>query len=130
MYLRGAQICLTRDDVDNADRLIAEADSLTEKGFEIYLRPEIHRMRGECYLARGDLAAADDCISNALQIARQNEVKMHELRAAVSLARLRRAQGRSPTDARAELATVYDWFTEGFDTPDLQDAKALLDELS
>ncbi len=55
---------------------------------------------------------------------------MYELRATMSLANLRLAQGRPPAEARVELATIYDWFTEGFDTPDLKDAKALLDELS
>ena len=130
MYLRGARVCLTRGDVENADRLIAEADSLTEKGFDVPSQPEVLRMRGECHLARGDLAAADDYISSALQITRQNEVKMYELRATMSLARLRLAQGHPAADARTELASVYDWFTEGFDTPDLKDAKALLDELS
>ncbi len=127
--LRGAQTCLTRGDVDDAYRLVAEAESLTEQGFEVYMHPEVLRMRGECHLARGDLAAADDCISKALQITRQNEVKMYELRATMSLARLRLAQGCPSADARTELASVYDWFTEGFDTPDLKDAKALLEEL-
>jgi class 3 adenylate cyclase/tetratricopeptide (TPR) repeat protein len=130
MYLRAAQVCLTRGDIENADRLIAEADSLNKKGFDVFVQPEVSRMQGECHLARGDLDAADDCISTSLQITRQNEVKMYELRATMSLAHLRLAQGRPPAEARVELATIYDWFTEGFDTPDLKAAKALLDELS
>jgi predicted ATPase len=130
MYLRAAQVCLTRGDIENADRLTAEADSLTKKGFDVFVQPEVSRMQGECHLARGDLDAADDCISTALQITRQNEVKMYELRATMSLARLRRAQSLPASDARTELAAVYDRFTEGFDTQDLRDAKALLDELS
>ncbi|MDH3738516.1 MAG: hypothetical protein OER92_04925 [Alphaproteobacteria bacterium] len=130
MYLRGAQVCLTRGDFENADRLTAEADTLTKKGFDVSSQPEVFRMQGECHLARGDLAAADDCISTALHITRQNEVKMYELRATMSLARLRLAQGRPPGEARVELATIFDWFTEGFDAPDLKNAKALLDELA
>jgi predicted ATPase len=64
----------------------------------------------------------------ALSIAREQEAKLWELRAATSLARLRREQGRR-AEARDLLAPVHGWFTEGFDTPDLKDAKALLDEL-
>jgi predicted ATPase len=65
----------------------------------------------------------------ALTIAVEQEAKLWELRAAVSLARLRRDQGRH-AEARDLLAPVYNWFTEGFDTPDLKEAKALLDELA
>ena len=64
----------------------------------------------------------------ALSIAKEQEAKLWELRATVSLARLRRDQGR-PAEARDLLAQVYGWFTEGFATPDLKEAKALLDEL-
>jgi predicted ATPase len=69
-----------------------------------------------------------NCIASALSIAAEQEAKLWELRAAVSLARLRRDQCRYP-EARALLAPVYDWFTEGFGTPDLKEAKSLLDEL-
>jgi predicted ATPase len=65
----------------------------------------------------------------ALSIARDQEAKLWELRAAVSLARLRGDQGRC-AEARDLLAPVYGWFTEGFDTPDLKEARALLDELT
>jgi predicted ATPase len=68
-------------------------------------------------------------VINGAKIARAQEAKLWELRAVVSLARLWRDQGRY-TDARDLLAPVYRWFTEGFDTPDLKDAKALLDELT
>ena len=66
---------------------------------------------------------------HALSIAEEQEAKLWELRAAVSLARLRRDQGRR-AEARDLLAPVYGWFTEGFDTPDLKEAKALLNELT
>ena len=72
--------------------------------------------------------AAEDLYRKALSIAAEQEAKLWELRAAVNLARLRHDQGR-PAEARNFLAPVYAWFTEGFDTPDLKEAKALLDEL-
>jgi len=92
--------------------------------------PEIHRLRGELTgrLPYSDPAKAEDSFRTALAIAREQGTRGYELRAAVSLARLRRDQGRR-TEARDLLAPVYGWFTEGFDTPDLKEAKALLDEL-
>ena len=83
------------------------------------------RRKGSSY---PDPAKAEDSFRTALAIAREQGTRGYELRAAASLARLRRDQGRR-TEARDLLAPVYGWFTEGFDTPDLQEAKALLDEL-
>ena len=80
-------------------------------------------------LRRGQVDAAEGVYRKALSIAREQEAKLWELRAAVSLARLRRDQGRC-AEARDLLAPVYGWFTEGFDTPDLKEAKSLLDELT
>ena len=80
-------------------------------------------------LRQGHSQAAEELYAKALSIAREQEAKLWELRAAVSLAQLRRDQGRR-AEARDLLAPVYGWFTEGFDTPDLREAKALLDELS
>ena len=79
-------------------------------------------------LRRGRSEAAEQLYRKALSIAQEQEAKLWELRAAVSLARLRRDQCRR-TEARDLLAPVYAWFTEGFDTQDLKEAKALLDEL-
>jgi predicted ATPase len=79
-------------------------------------------------LRQGDSEAAEELYRRALSIAREQEAKMWELRAAMSLARLSHDQGRR-AEARDLLAPVYGWFTEGFDTPDLKEAKALLDEL-
>jgi predicted ATPase len=79
-------------------------------------------------LRRGNSEAAEELYRKALSIAREQGAKLWELRAAVSLARLRRDQDRR-AEARDLLAPVYSWFTEGFDTPDLKEAKALLDEL-
>jgi predicted ATPase len=98
---------------------------------------EVYRLRGELLLAqhasgqtppamRVEEAAA--CFQRALALARQHQARAWELRAATSLARLWQQQGRFEA-ARAVLAPVYSWFTEGFDTADLQQAKALLDEL-
>jgi predicted ATPase len=76
-------------------------------------------------LRQGDAEAAEELYRKALSIARGQEAKLWELRAAMSLARLRRDQGRH-AEARELLAPVYNWFTEGFDTQDLIEAKALL----
>jgi len=79
-------------------------------------------------LQQGHSQAAEEQYCKALGIAAEQGAKLWELRAAASLARLRRDQGRH-AEARDLLALVYGWFTEGFDTPDLKEAKALLDEL-
>ena len=76
-----------------------------------------------------DAAKAEACFERALAVARAQQAKSWELRAAMSMARLWRDQGKWD-DARELLAPVYGWFTEGFDTPDLKQAKALLDELT
>ena len=95
---------------------------------ERWLEAELNRHKGQLLLQQGHTKTAEEFYQKALSIAREQEAKLWELRAAVSLARLRRGQGRR-TEARDLLAPVYGWFTEGFDTPDLKDAKALLDEL-
>src|SRR5262249_31064000 len=91
---------------------------------------EIHRLRGELTgrLPHPDPAKAEDSFRTALAIAPEQGTRSYELRAAVSLARLRRDHGRH-AEAGDLLRPVYGWFTEGFDTPDLKEAKALLDEL-
>ncbi len=75
-----------------------------------------------------DAPQAEACFQQALIVARCQQAKSWELRTAMSLARLWQRQGK-PAEARQLLAKVYDWFTEGFDTPDLEDARALLDAL-
>jgi predicted ATPase len=92
------------------------------------MAPELHRRKGRLLLD-GNLAAAEELYRKALSIAVEQEAKLWELRAVVSLAQLRRDQGHC-AEARDPLAPVYGWFTEGFDTPDLKEAKALLDQLS
>jgi class 3 adenylate cyclase/predicted ATPase len=109
------------------DDALAQAAVSGERGWDA----EIHRLRGEltARLPHPDPAKAEESFRTALAIAREQGTRGYELRAATSLARLWREQGRR-TEARDLLAPVYGSFTEGFDTADLKDAKALLDELA
>jgi predicted ATPase len=92
---------------------------------------ELYRLQGELLLARSaeQYAEAETCFCQALDIALHQQAKSWELRAAMSLSRLWQRQGKRD-EARELLAPIYGWFTEGFDTADLQEAKALLAELS
>jgi predicted ATPase len=94
-----------------------------------YYDAELHRLRAEILLDKDADAAPEALFGQALEIARRQEAKTFELRAATSLARLWQRQGKRAA-ARTLLAPLYAWFTEGFDTQDLIDAKALLEELS
>jgi len=96
---------------------------------ELYYRPEIFRLRGELQLKKGQAKQAEADFREALALARTMNAKAWELRAALSLARLLRDTGRRD-EARTMLADIYNWFTEGFDTADLSDAKVLLDQLA
>jgi predicted ATPase len=111
--------------------LVAEAQAFVAKAGQRAAEPELYHRKGELLLARSpsNQAEAEASFHAALDAARGQSAKSYELRAATSLARLRQQQGRKD-EARALLAPVYDWFTEGFDTRDLKDAKALLDELA
>ena len=94
------------------------------------LEAELHRLRGEALLAgAGTVSAAETAMQKGIDIARRQNAKSWELRGAMSLARLRRQQGR-PQEAAALLAPILGWFTEGFDTADLKEAKTLLDKLT
>jgi predicted ATPase len=110
--------------------LIAEAQEFVAKTGERMAEAELHRIKGELLLAQSpcDQVGAETSFREALDVARRQSAKSDELRAATSLARLWQQQGRRQ-EARDLLAPVYDWFTEGFDTRDLKDAKALLEEL-
>jgi tetratricopeptide (TPR) repeat protein len=94
-----------------------------------YLEVDVLRVRGDLLNATGDRTAAEESYHRALAVAQSQTAKTLELRAATSLARLWRNQGKR-TEARDALAPVYGWFTEGFSTPVLQEAKALLEELT
>ena len=98
---------------------------------ERWCEADVHRIAGEIALKlpEPDTAKAEEHFERAFAVARQQQAKSWELRAAMSLARLWRDQGKVQ-QARELLAPVYGWFTEGFDTRDLKDAKALLDALS
>ena len=98
---------------------------------ETWCEAEVARGAGEVALLgpKKDTAEAQRYFERALSVARQQQAKSCELRAAISVARLWRDQGK-PKQARELLAPVYGWFTEGFDTLDLKEAKALLDELT
>jgi predicted ATPase len=116
---------------DDAWQRIFEAFEEMEKGGEVQHQAEINRVAGEIALLSPeiDVAKAERYFEKALAVARQQQAKSWELRAAMSLARLWRDQGK-PQQARELLAPVYGWFTEGFDTLDLKEAKALLEELA
>ena len=116
---------------DDAWRCIGEAMTALEKANERWFEAEVHRLAGEIALKspQPDTAKAQAYFERALAVARQQQAKSWELRAAMSLARLWRDQGKVQ-QARELLAPVYGWFTEGFDTRDLKDAKALLEELA
>jgi predicted ATPase len=105
-----------------------DALQIAERTGERWLEAELYRHKGRLLLRKGHPEAAEELYCKALSIARQQEAKMWELRAAASLARLRRDQGRR-SEARDLLAPVYGWFTEGFEMPDLKEAKALLETL-
>ncbi|MFQ5972389.1 MAG: AAA family ATPase [Alphaproteobacteria bacterium] len=117
--------------VDEGLDTVSKALELVERTGEHSWEAEIHRMRGELLLraSSGGGAGAEACFERALAIAREQGTRSLELRAATSLARLWQTGARRDT-ARDLLAPVYNWFTEGFGTRDLKDAKALLDELA
>jgi predicted ATPase len=118
-------------ELDHALRCIDEATTAMQTSKQLWCEAETNRIAGEISLLspKRDAARAEAYFERALTIAQQQQAKSWELRAAVSLARLWRAQGKVQ-QARELLAPVYGWFTEGFDTRDLKDAKALLDELA
>jgi predicted ATPase len=113
--------------IGELDRFLAEAQSTGEHWSDA----ELYRIRGELLLKRdpANTAPAEDAFSTAITIAQQQRARSFELRAAMSMARLWRDQGKRE-EARDLLAPVYGWFTEGFDTLDLKEVKALLEELA
>jgi predicted ATPase len=110
---------------------MGEAMDILKTAKERWFEAEANRTAGEIALKspEPDAAKAEAYFEHALSIARQQQAKSWELRAAMSMARLWRDQGKRD-EARNLLAPVYGWFTEGFDTRDLKEAKGLLDELA
>jgi predicted ATPase len=116
---------------DDAWRSVGEAQTALQTTKERWYEAEVNRITGELALQspERDAAKAQACFEHALSVARQQQARSWELRAAMSMARLWRDQGKRD-QARELLAPVYGWFTEGFDTLDLKEAMALLDELA
>jgi DNA-binding winged helix-turn-helix (wHTH) protein/tetratricopeptide (TPR) repeat protein len=115
-------------------RVVEEGLAVGDRNRELYYHAELYRLKGELLMqsnmrGRASVAeSAENCFHQAIQLAQSQKAKSLELRAAMSVARLHKNQGRSG-EAQERLSRVYDAFTEGFDTPDLREAKALLDEL-
>ena len=118
-------------DVENGLTLIAEGLAQVDRTGERTCEAELHRLIGELLLVRDmpGTSAAESAFRRAIEISQQQSAKSWELRATSSLARMLAKQGRRD-EARTMLAEIYNWFTEGFDTADLRDARTLLDELS
>jgi len=114
--------------IDDAWRCVGEAMTTMETNKEKWFETEVNRVAGEVVLKSLDTVKAEAYFHRALEVARQQQAKSSELRAAMSIARLWRSQGK-PQQARELLAPIYGWFTEGFDTLDLKEAKALLEQL-
>jgi predicted ATPase len=121
----------TAGQVQEGLQVLDEALALVDQSGERYWEAELYRRKGELLLQSGDRGAepgAEVCFQQALAVARRQQAKALELRAALSLSRLWHQQGQR-TEVYQLLAEVYGWFTEGFATADLQAARALLDEL-
>jgi predicted ATPase len=126
-----AEVCAHLGQTEDGLQALAEAHTLVEQHEERYWEAEISRLWGVLLLRQPGTpqAEAEAWLQRALDVARRQEAKSLELRAAMSLSRLWQQQGKQ-VEARELLAPIYGWFTEGFDTPDLQEAKALLQELT
>jgi predicted ATPase len=128
---RLAEACGNSGQAEEGLRLLVEALGHVDHTGERYYEAEVYRLKGELLLRQAvpDAPQAEACFQRALVVARRQQAKSWELRVALSLSRLWQQQGKR-AEARQILAEVYGWFTEGFDTPDLQEAKVLLDELA
>jgi adenylate cyclase len=126
-----AEACGEADRLDEGLSALTEALATADEHENRHYEAEMHRLKGELLLKQDDstAAAAQHCFERAVEIARRQSAKSLELRATMSLARLLAKQGRR-NEGRTMLAEIYNWFTEGFDTPDLKNAKALLEELA
>jgi TolB-like protein/Tfp pilus assembly protein PilF/predicted ATPase len=123
------EACGTEGQIAEGLSLLAEALAFAEQSGERFFEAEIYRLRGELLLkSEAPQAEVEECWRQAIKVAQRQQAKSPELRAVMSLARLRQRQGKI-AEARRMLAEIYNWFTEGLDTADLQEAKALLEEL-
>jgi predicted ATPase len=130
-----AEACGTHGQVEEGMRVMAEALAAVDKTGERFYEAELYRLKGQLTLqstVQGLKAKTEEeaeaCFHKAVEIARRQQAKSLELRAVMSLSRLWQQQGKQQ-EAHEVLAEIYGWFTEGFDTKDLQEAKALLEEL-
>ena len=123
-----AGACEIAGQIEEAVILLDDAMQIVDRTGERWFLAELNRHKGQLLLRQGQSEAAEELYLKALSIAREQEAKLWELRAAMSLARLRRDQGRR-AKARELLTPVYNWVTEGFDTQDLKEARSLLEEL-
>jgi tetratricopeptide (TPR) repeat protein len=123
-----ARACEIAGQIEESLTLLDDALQIVERTGERWFAAELNRHKGQLLLRQGRSDAAEELYRKALSIAQEREAKLWELRAAMSLGRLRRDQGRR-AEAYDLLAPIYGWFSEGFDTPDLKEARALLDEL-
>ena len=124
-----ARACEIAGQIEEAASLLDDALQIAKRTGERWPTAELYRHKGQLLLRQGHSKAAEELYHKALSIAAEQEAKLWELRAAVSLARLWQDQGRR-CEARDLLSPIYGWFTEGFDTADLKEAKLLLDELT
>jgi predicted ATPase len=124
-----AGACEIAVQVEEAVTLLDEALQIVERTGERFFAAELNRHKGQLLMRQGHSEAAEEHYRKALSIAEEQGAKLWELRAAISLARLWGERGRRG-EARDLLMPVYGWFTEGFDTTDLKEAKALLDDLT
>src|SRR5262249_22349797 len=126
-----AEVCAHAGQLEEAQRLLVEAQTLMAHTGERYWEAEWYRLRGELLLrqAVADVQQAESCFHQAIDIAGRQHAKSLELRATMSLSRLWQQQDKRAA-AHELLAPIYGWFTEGFETRDLQDAKTLLDALA
>jgi predicted ATPase len=126
-----AEVYLIQGRIDEGLTVVTEALALVDKNEERWWEAELHRLKGELLVSQvaSRESEGEACLQQSLAVARRQEAKSLELRTAMSLARLWQQQGKR-AEAHALLAPIYGWFTEGFDTADLQEAKALLEALT
>ena len=116
-------------DPEKGMKVLTEAFEMMEQNGGRQWEAELYRLKGELLLAQGDKVAAEDSLLRAIEVARRQEARSWELRAVIGLCRLWGSQGKK-AEAHHRLTEIYNWFSEGFSTPDLTEARKLLVELS
>jgi predicted ATPase len=125
-----AETCGNNGRAEQGLDLVEKRLTTLEESCETVSEAELHRLKGELLLIKdtSNIAGAEHCLRTAIEVANRQSAKLFELRATVGLARLLRDTHRR-NEAQTMLGEIYNWFTEGFDTRDLQEARQLLDEL-